>query len=106
MRKGINLQRMKAEKELLEQEILQKQKQLKILNDKIKAQCAKADIDFTDHALIRFLERKYELNVKDLKATIITNELIEQIKTLGGKGKFQCDDLTFVINENKIITVY
>lgn len=106
MRKPININRMKAEKELLEQEILQKQKQLKALNDKIKAQAAKADIDFTDHALIRLLERKYELDVKHLKSTIITKELTEQIKTLGGKGKFQCDDMTFVIKDNKIITVY
>lgn len=106
MRNPINIQRMKAEKEILEQEILAKQKKLKALNDKIKAQTAKAEIDFTDHALIRYLERKFDLNLKQLKTSILTTELQEQIQTLGGKGKFLCDDMTFVINENKIITVY
>lgn len=106
MRKGPRLQEMAAEKEILEAEILSKQKKLKEINTKIKAHYAKGGIDLTDHAIVRYMERRFKINIDLLKAEILTPELLEQMKILGGRGKFISGDYTFVIENNKIITVY
>lgn len=106
MRKPPNIHKMKAEKQLLEQKILQKQSQLKKLNDRIKELEQPEEITLTDHALIRYCERKLSLKIEQLRSEILTPELQEQIKTLGKKGKFLIDGLTYVVDNNKIITIY
>lgn len=76
MRKPIDINKMKAEKQLIEQEILQKQSQLKKLNTRIKELETPEEITLTDHALVRYCERKLELNLEQLKSEILSPKLI------------------------------
>jgi len=55
----------------------------------------------TDHALIRYLERKLGLDMDVIRAEILTDDLIAAAATLGGK----CTYGKFVIKDNTVVTV-
>lgn len=55
----------------------------------------------SDHALLRYLERKYNLNIEKIKSEILTENVITAINS--GACSVQKDGLQFKI-ANKIIT--
>ena len=61
-------------------------------------------MQFTDHSLIRYLERVIGLDVEVLKSRIIPDEtqlLIDQL----GDGEFPCGDYNIVVKDRTVITV-
>lgn len=63
-------------------------------------------ISITDHALVRYIERIYGLDTEQLRKEILNTELEELAKKLGGSGKYTFNDITFVLDNYKIITIY
>lgn len=63
------------------------------------------DIKFTDHALIRYLERVRKLDLKLIKNTILMPDTIAKIKQANGKGKFDTVTCTIVVDNYTIITI-
>ena len=63
-------------------------------------------ISITDHALVRYIERIYGLDTEKLRKEILNQELQELAKTLGGSGKYTFNNITFVLDNYKIVTIY
>ena len=63
-------------------------------------------VQVSDHALIRYIEREYHLNLEDLKKEILTMPVI-----IGGSicktGKFMINErLCAVVQDNIVVTTY
>lgn len=71
-----------------------------VQNKKVQA------ISITDHALVRYIERIYGLDTEKLRKEILNQELQEIAKTLGGSGKYTFNNITFVLDNYKIVTIY
>lgn len=63
-------------------------------------------IRISDHALLRYLERRRGLDREAIEAEILTDQLIEQVRVLGGTGKFVSDGRRVVINNYVIVTIF
>ena len=61
------------------------------------------DLEITDHAILRYLQRAEALDVDKIKALILTEQLREQVETVGGTGKFPGPNGTRLVMENKRI---
>jgi len=58
----------------------------------------------TDHAVVRWLERKHGLNIDSVRQEILDNGTASAIKFIG-TGKVVKDGLTLVIKDRVVITV-
>lgn len=74
------------------------------LENEIKAQ--NLEVTISDHALVRYIERAYKLNIEGLKNEIIKSVVPEHIIALGGNGKHTYNGVTFVLQNYKIVTIY
>ncbi len=63
----------------------------------------KNGVNVSDHALIRYLERRFKLDLDGLRAEILTPERISAIKA--GAGRISVDGLKFIVKDNTIVTV-
>lgn len=73
---------------------------VKNLENEIKILTAnKKDLIVSEHAILRYLERTYSLDIEDIK-----KQLSEGLPT-GVNGKFPKDGKTYIIKNNTIITV-
>lgn len=61
------------------------------------------DIQVTDHALVRWLERVKGVDVAALKSELLTDDLVAAAR-LGAK-KYKSGDLIYALNGGKVITV-
>lgn len=57
----------------------------------------------TDHAIVRFLERKGFINIKKLKEELLTPGLIQAI--VSGANSYKEDNFEFIIKQGKVITI-
>lgn len=105
MAKNRRLELLEAELQLLNEDISTKQNKASILSKKIEELRPKQPT-VSDHAIVRYMERELDLDIQALKNTILTDELIAQMKTLGGNGKFKSGKLTIVIQNYLIKTIY
>lgn len=75
-------------------------KQEKEINDSIETVVD----DVTDHAVVRYCERVYSLNLNMIKDEILKDT--KDHKLIKGEGKIVTDKITYVIKDNKVITIY
>lgn len=95
----------------LEDEIHRKNRELKdargrvaMLDRMIKAKVQ--DVKVSDHAIIRYFERKLGFDVDGLRSQILTESLVKQIRQLGD-GKFPtCDGMTAVVSQGTVVTLF
>jgi len=61
----------------------------------------------SDHAMLRYLERAYNINLEELRDRILTKEVIKKMHFIGfGQGKVPlAENLTAVVENKTIITV-
>jgi len=59
----------------------------------------------TEHAMIRYIQRIMEIDLEELKKTILPEGIKKQIEMLGGNGKFPTDKCIVVAQNNAITTV-
>lgn len=71
------------------------------------AQIEKNEIRWSDHGLLRYLERvkKTPVDAEALLAEIVTNQLQDLVNKLGGTGKFPCDGYTVILRDHHIVTI-
>jgi hypothetical protein len=63
------------------------------------------DIELTDHAIVRYLERFYKLNIDNVRKEILTPEIIEMTQKMGGNYKFTLNEVDFIIKDYKLVTI-
>lgn len=63
-------------------------------------------LQVSDHALVRYLERVKGLDREAIEAEMITDDLVEQVRVLGGNGKFVSEGRRVIIRDFLIVTIY
>lgn len=90
----------------LNMEITTKVKQIKEVEQKIhKLKGADGSIIVSEHAIIRYLERVYKLDVEKIKQEILPEKILKQAKMIGN-GRYGVIDHTLLIKDNVVVTVY
>lgn len=79
--------------------VLQKEKN-KI---EIELKAIKEEPQVSDHALVRYYERKYGCDFDDVRGQILTPNVCAAIKS--GAKSYTSEGMRYVIEDNKIITV-
>lgn len=71
------------------------------------AQIEKNEIRWSDHGLLRYLERvrKTPIDAEALLAEVVTDKLQDLVNKLGGSGKFPCDGYSVVLRDHHIVTI-
>lgn len=64
----------------------------------------KPSLEFTDHAIVRYLERVLKMDLSKLKQQIVPKATKELIEILGD-GEFPCGEYNVVVKNKTIITV-
>jgi hypothetical protein len=98
----IGIQSLRVQLQTMSKELVGMQRNLQ----EVEAQIAKAERlenppVVTDHALVRYLERKLGLDLDVLRAEILTDELVKRVNVMGGS----CTYKKFVVRDNVIVTV-
>lgn len=64
------------------------------------------ELRVSDHALLRYLERAKGLDREAVEAEILTNELVYQVRTLGGTGRFVSEGRRVHVEDYVVVTIY
>jgi len=64
------------------------------------------DLHVSDHALLRYLERAKGLDREAVEAEILTDELVYQVRILGGTGKFVSEGRRVVVEDFTVVTIH
>lgn len=87
---------------------IEAEKSVKALEAQVRALEEKATTEapviVTDHALVRYLERRYDLNMDNVRAEILGEGTEAAIK-FAGTGKITKGDLALVVENRVVITV-
>ncbi len=64
------------------------------------------DIQVTDHAVIRYLERIEGRNIEEIRKKLITSDICEKVEILG-EGTYPLDEINckIFIKDKKVLTV-
>lgn len=74
------------------------------LHNKLNSATAKPVV--TEHAILRYIEINFKIDINEIKNKILSEENLVTLKTLGLKtGKIKTDDFTIVIKDNQIVTL-
>jgi len=102
----------KSEVEVLNIDIKNKQREVRLKEDMIKSLSQKivqlelkTDLHLTEHAVVRYFERIRQVNLDEVRNEILTPALIDQVTKLGGTGKFPYKNFMLVIENYKIVTI-
>lgn len=71
------------------------------------AQIENNTIKWTDHGLLRYLERVRQtpVDAEALLAEVVTDELQDLVNKLGGSGRFPCGSYALILRDHMIVTV-
>lgn len=97
---------LNAQKKTLQNEISIKEKQLKKHKEELeKLQLHSGTFIVSEHAIIRYLQRVYKLDLEKLENEILTTELKDKIKTYGS-GSYNLDEFGIKVVDNVVVTIF
>lgn len=99
---GVRIGELVDEKGKIQKRIREKNNEVRKLKGRLK-ELEGVELEVTDHAILRYLQRVDGLDVDGVKATMLTDDLRKQVDTLGGTGKFPGPNGTRLVMENKRI---
>ncbi len=107
----MSLEDLKEEQEILTSESLCIKAQLKILSTEIarhprQLKRRKHDIQVSDHALVRYIEKMMGFDVEAIRKKIATPALMNQIRHLGYNGTFLTGECRVVMVDGTIVTIH
>lgn len=65
----------------------------------------KKTIRVSEHALLRYLERVKDINLEEIEAEIISEEVQAMVDTLGGNGNYPCRNYKVCLKNFVVTTV-
>lgn len=74
------------------------------LQNRLEALKPKA-IKVSDHAVLRYLERKAGLDIEAIRKSILESELPSMVAALGGSGKFPINGYQVVLKDFTVVTI-
>ena len=107
------LSTLKQDASALSSEIRDKQIQLKVKTQQIRKKEEEinklefnGNIRVTEHAMLRYLERVKGIDLDKLEKEIITEEVINMVKVLGGNGSYPNNGVSLKMKNGTITTIY
>jgi DNA gyrase/topoisomerase IV subunit A len=99
-------EKLTQEKKALQNEIALKEKQLKKYKDELESLKKNSnEVIVSEHAIIRYLQRIYKLDLEKLEDEILTDDIKEKIKMFGS-GSYNSDDFGIKVVDNIVVTVF
>lgn len=96
---------IKRERQLADERLAVAERNLKKIEEEMKKLKNGNKIIVSEHAILRYLERTMELDIKAIEKEILTDETLKQYRTLGN-GKYPISNgCKAVIKDNVVITV-
>lgn len=89
----------------MQREYSVKEKNYKSIQKQIESFETDNQIRVSEHALIRYFERKLGYDI-DIIKKVIVDGITEQIGTLGTSGEYVFSDLKAVVKDNVVITIH
>lgn len=89
----------------LTKERIQLQKLIHSIERKMK-NAEPAELVFSEHAMLRYIERELGINTTAYKMAQVTPELIDKAKKSKGDGKIEHNEMIFIIKNYVIVSVY
>lgn len=84
--------------------IAKKVYRFKKLQAEISALDSNNELKVSDHAMLRYLERVLEIDLKQIEKYILSDNLVNMINKLGNSGKFPHENGFQVVLKNNIVT--
>ena len=75
------------------------------LKEEIKKLEKKSNIRVSEHAVIRYFERVKGYNISDIEKEILSEDVLDLVKTLGGNGKYPNKDYQVVMKNHTVTTI-
>jgi len=94
---------LRKEKSFVDQNISLKEKQKKEIMKKISSLKEK-DINVSEHAMLRYIERVIGIDLNDIKSKILTDDIRTKIETFGN-GTYSNEEFKVIVKDNTIVTV-
>ena len=91
------------DRKTLDKKISDAMKRLSAVKKNIK-ELTKTKPQLSEHAILRYLERKKGIDINEIKSKIMDDKVVKQIKTIGS-GKIRVDDFILVVRNNVVVTV-
>lgn len=96
---------IRRERQLIDERLSTAERNLKKTEDELKKLKTGNKIIVSEHAVLRYLERTMELDLKAVENEILSEEVVSQYRTLGN-GKYPVSNgCKAVIKDNVVITV-
>lgn len=96
---------IKRERQLINERLSVAERNLKNTEEELKKLKTGNKIIVSEHAVLRYLERTMELDLKAVENEILSEEVVSQYRTLGN-GKYPVSNgCKAVIKDNVVITV-
>ncbi|MCR8699818.1 hypothetical protein CYJ41_05395 [Campylobacter ureolyticus] len=106
-------QKLVSQREILKKVTKEKQDELTSLNSKIKniderleKLISGNEIIFSEHAILRYIERVLGINLTDIKAKILTESEKDECMQMGGNLTYKKEDFTVKIQDFVVTTVF
>ena len=106
-------QKLVSQREILKKVTKEKQDELASLNLKIKniderleKLISGNEIIFSEHAILRYIERVLGINLTDIKAKILTESEKDECMQMGGNLTYKKEDFTVKIQDFVVTTVF
>jgi len=95
-----------SQKKALQSEISLKEKQLKNYKEELeRLQLHSETLIVSEHAIIRYLQRVYKLDLEKVENEILTTEVKEKIE-IYGNGSYSLDGFGIKVVDNVVVTVF
>ena len=96
---------IKRERQLADERLTVAQRNLKKIEEEMKKLKNGNKIIVSEHAILRYLERTMELDLKAVENEILSKEVVSQYRTLGN-GKYPVSNgCKAVIKDNVVLTI-
>lgn len=96
---------IKRERQLIDERLSTAERNLRKTEDELKKLKTGNKIIVSEHAVLRYLERTMELDLKAVENEILTDETVRQYRTLGN-GKYPVSNgCKAVIKDNVVLTI-
>ena len=101
----LEIDNIKEQQKVLQSSMDKKAHQLKKYKEELLAlQMQSDEIIISEHAILRYLERVYKLDITKLYKEIVTPKVHEQIKTFGN-GTYSVEVFSIRVVDNVVVTV-
>lgn len=96
---------IKRERQLINERLSVAERNLRNTEEELKKLKTENKIIVSEHAVLRYLERTMELDLKAVENEILSEEVVSQYKTLGN-GKYPVSNgCKAVIKDNVVLTI-